>query len=75
MSVFLKEVKAILESVARVGCINAVSCTKAFKFTKVYDALLIHPTSYLGFKPDRFLKPVFSSKSRVHKRSVMHQSI
>ena len=42
---------------ARVGYINAVSCTKAFKFTKVYDALLIHSTSYLGFKPDRFLKP------------------
>jgi len=30
---------------ARVGCINAVSCNKVFKFTKVYDALLIHPTS------------------------------
>jgi len=49
MSVFLKEVKGILASheipTARVGCINAVSCTKAFKFTKVYDALLIHPTN------------------------------
>ena len=61
MSVFLKEVKAILESVARVGCINAVSCTKVFKFTKVYDALLIHPTSYLGFKPVSETCQVFSS--------------
>jgi len=32
-----------------VGCINAVSCTKVFKFTKVYDALLIRPTSFILF--------------------------
>jgi len=33
---------------ARVGCINAVSCTKMFKFTMVYDASLIHPTLAVG---------------------------
>jgi len=33
-----------LAKVARVGCINAVPYTKVFKFTMVYDALLIHPT-------------------------------
>jgi len=31
-------------SPANVGCINAVSCTKMFKFIMVYDALLILPT-------------------------------
>jgi len=39
-----------------VGCINAVSCTKMIWNTKVYDASLIHSTSFQHSPAD--LKPL-----------------
>jgi len=52
-----------MRSLASVGYINAVSCTKMFKFIMMYDASLIHPTLAMFVHFLVFMNVVFSVKS------------